>query len=188
MDLRPAYLQRLKTLAELIGNVKVNQLADPTPCEGFDVRALVNHVVGTISDFARALTDGTHADPGAPQSDLIGDDPGGAIARALDDAERAWSAPGVMERETVPIGRGIPPGFALRIGLIEAVVHGWDLARATHQPYEIPEDVAQRMLEGMRAQMGDMPRPPGSWFGPEVSVPDDATSADKLIAFTGRTP
>jgi uncharacterized protein (TIGR03086 family) len=96
--------------------------------------------------------------------------------------------PGALERENVDVGQGISGKFAFRVALAEAVVHGWDIAKATHQPYEIPEMLAEQMLDGMKKAFGDGPREPGGFFGQPVDVPDSAPAADRLIGFLGRTP
>lgn len=191
MDLTPLYLQRLDVTADLIGNVKADQLADPTHLSEWDVRTLLNHFIGSTMEMALAVAgEGAH-DPSAPTPDLVGragDDPAAAVAPALAKAKEAWSAPGAIDQESIPVGDGSPARSTLRIALMEAVVHGWDIAKATHQAYEIPDELAQPMLDGMVKLMGDRPRPPGFFFGPVIEVPEDAPVADKLLAFTGRTP
>ena len=59
-----------------------DQLDDTTPCEAWDVRTLLNHMVDTQQFFA-ARRRGEHAPfPSAtPPSALIGDDPGGHLRR-----------------------------------------------------------------------------------------------------------
>lgn len=108
-------------------------------------------------------------------------------AAAVEEGEGGVTAFGVIER-TFSIGAGIPGAMALRIALVEAVVHGWDIARATGQAYSIPDDLAGPMLEGLRKQLGGGERAAGSPFVSEVAIPDDAPLQDRLIAFTGRTP
>ena len=75
------------------------------------------------------------------------------------------------------------------IALDEVVLHGWDLAVATGQPYDVPTDlleplvpflshVAEPEMEPMRAGL----------FGPVVAVPDDAPLFDRLLGLAGRDP
>lgn len=191
MDLAPIYLQRVDVLADVIGNVKTDQLGDSTPCADFDVRALINHVLGDTLGLALAAK-GETVDLQAligPNADYIaeaGGDMAAAAARVRDVAREAWSQPGVTDK-TFQIGDGMPGKLAQRIALIEAVLHGWDIAKATNQSYSIPDQLAEPMLSGLKQAVGD-DRPSGGAFGPPVPVPADASLADQLVAYTGRTP
>jgi uncharacterized protein (TIGR03086 family) len=77
-----------------------------------------------------------------------------------------------------------PALIHLRIG--EMLTHAWDLARATSQPAELPEDLAEQELAVFRAQLGNAPRH-GSPVGQPQPVADDAPAIDRLAAFLGRS-
>lgn len=191
MDLTPIFLDRLEISADLVRNIKPAQLDDDTPCSGWDVRALVNHFLGGQLGFALALDGSRPLDPTETPPDLLaeaGDDPAAAVDPIVEQARASWTTPGALDQESIPVGGGLPARSALRIALAEAVVHGWDIATATHQAYEIPPPLAEQMLEGMRKVFGDGPREPGGFFGPIVEVPEDASPADRLMGFLGRTP
>lgn len=68
----------------------------------------------------------------------------------------------------------------------EFVVHGWDLAAATGQPYDPPAEVVQAAMAGVtpKLQMGRE----GGWYGAEVTVEDSAPALHRLLAMTGRDP
>lgn len=181
MDLVPIYLHRLEVTADLIRNVKPDQLGDPTPCEDYDVRALLNHVIGAAAGIAAGAA-GTARDDSPDPIAAVGGDPGAAIDRVLPGVREAWATPGAGER-TFPGGQVL----LIQIATVEAVVHGWDIAMATGQPYEIPDVAAAPLLEGMKRGTGGERRPGGP-FGPIVELRADASAADQLIAFTGRRP
>jgi uncharacterized protein (TIGR03086 family) len=71
----------------------------------------------------------------------------------------------------------------------ELVVHGWDVARATGQPYD-PEpellDAARAFLEAFATP--DAPAGPDVPFGPAQFLPDSAPPLDRLVALAGRDP
>jgi uncharacterized protein (TIGR03086 family) len=71
------------------------------------------------------------------------------------------------------------------VALDELVVHGWDIAVATAQPY----DPSTQEIEASMAFVAsfDAPRD-GALFGPIVSVADDAPQLDRLLGLTGRDP
>jgi len=185
-------LSRLETTAKIIAEVRPEQLSAPTPCREYDVRGVIGHLVGG----ARAIAAAARGEPVDLASFVHAD--GDYLAELNDDLEavaddlitqaRAALSDRDLGERTLPIGEGMPGKMLLRIALIEAVVHGWDIAKATGQRYEIPDEVAGPMLDGMRKAFGDAERPPGSAFGPIVPVPGDSPLAEQLIAFTGRTP
>lgn len=187
MDLRPFYFDALDNTNRIVKGVDSAHLGDATPCEGWDVRALLNHVVGGLWMFAGALG-GEDMTGRTSDRDLLGDDPAGAFDAARAAALDAWNADGALDR-TVTITAGqMPSTVALRVALMEAVVHGWDLAKATGQDHGINPMVAAAMLDGMRKAVTDDQRGPGKFFDPEVKVPEDAPIEEQLVAFLGRTP
>jgi uncharacterized protein (TIGR03086 family) len=97
------------------------------------------------------------------------------------------SAPGVLDR-TFDFGFAQMPGHAaVGIMVMEATVHGWDLAKATGQDTTIDPTLATMLLEGASA-LDAVRNEEGNPFGFAVDVPVDASPADKLIAASGRQP
>ena len=83
-------------------------------------------------------------------------------------------------------GLTMPASDVAAVTLDELVLHGWDLARATGQPYDPdPRDVAAILpfLEAFGSEQGV----PGL-FGPAVPVPDDAPAFDRALGLSGRDP
>jgi uncharacterized protein (TIGR03086 family) len=74
------------------------------------------------------------------------------------------------------------------IVLNEVLVHGWDLAVGTGQPYEVDPAAAQRCLQFARELALGAPEVRNGMYGPEVPVPDDAGIFDRLLGQTGRDP
>ena len=82
------------------------------------------------------------------------------------------------------------PGEAVGLTVAdELVVHGWDVARATGQPYEPEPELldAARTFLGMFASP-DAPAGPEVPFGPSREVPGDAPVLDQVLALAGRAP
>jgi uncharacterized protein (TIGR03086 family) len=78
------------------------------------------------------------------------------------------------------------------VGLVaadELVVHGWDVARATGQPYDPEPEVldAAKSFLAMFASP-DAPAGPEVAFGPSQLVPDDAPPLHRVVALAGRDP
>lgn len=70
--------------------------------------------------------------------------------------------------------------------LTELVVHGWDLARATGQDAEWPDDVLE-FVRGDLAKRIEQGRQRGM-FGPEVALPVGASALARLLGLSGRDP
>ncbi|WP_405148497.1 TIGR03086 family metal-binding protein [Sphaerisporangium sp. NBC_01403] len=171
-----------RTLAEvdaLVAAVAPGQMGDPTPCEGWDVRALLNHLV-----YENLMW--TSLAEGSPRSDFTADHLGGdhvaAFRAAAGAAMAAFGRPGMLEERFGPA-----PGWRLvEQVVIEMLVHGWDLATATGRPADLAPDVAEAILPAVRAIYGELPRTPGGSFAPERQAPPGATAADRLAAYLGR--
>ncbi len=167
----------------VVAGIRPGQWAAPTPCTELDARGVLNHLVRGNLLFAAIIRDGPRPVPGA---DHLGDDPLGAFRQAAAELRAAFAAPGVLESVyTAPFGTA--PGARLaHVRVVEVLVHGWDLARATGQLAGFPEDVAERALAGSRRALTERPQGPGAPFAAEVPVPEDAPAVDRLAGFLGR--
>jgi uncharacterized protein (TIGR03086 family) len=82
---------------------------------------------------------------------------------------------------------GTARGTALvHVRIAENLVHGWDLARATRQPGDFPDDVAGRVLVRSQQRLTSRPEGPGAPFAAEVPVLPDAPAIDRLAGWLGR--
>ena len=72
------------------------------------------------------------------------------------------------------------------MGYAEVVLHGWDLARGSGQDVHFDDAAVTHALEVM-GDIGEMGRTQGA-FGAEVTVPDDASPMDRVLAASGRDP
>jgi uncharacterized protein (TIGR03086 family) len=66
------------------------------------------------------------------------------------------------------------------------VIHGWDVAAATGQEYEIDPGTLDGVLPHVTAIAAE--GPVEGLFGPAVAVADDAPALDRVIAMSGRDP
>jgi uncharacterized protein (TIGR03086 family) len=174
------------TLVGLANGIRADQLDNPTPCARWAVRDLVGHVAGGLTSCATAFRDGTPVDV-TPRPDLLGDDPGVAVAAVVDDLNAAIRGPGAMERAlTLPFGE-IPAPVFLRFLAFDLMMHSWDLATATGQHYAPPEDLISEADAFARDAVAPEMRD-GDTFAGEVQAPADASSLERLVAFSGRQP
>ena len=80
----------------------------------------------------------------------------------------------------------MPGRIVAGINLLDTATHTWDIATATGQPTQLPDDVATTALEVSRATIS--PEIRAGRFGPELSAPDGAGPTEQLVAFLGRRP
>ena len=82
----------------------------------------------------------------------------------------------------------MPAEIAALVALDEVVVHGWDLARATGQPYDARRGRRCSPAWASRRASRSPPEAGAGPFGPPVAVPDSAPALDRLAGATGRDP
>jgi len=185
LDLRPA----TQRMAGILAGVPDDALDGPTPCEGMTLGQLIGHVDG----FAQVFTLSARKDLGpmtaTPPSPDDADLEPGWQQRAADhlaELGEAWQADDAWQGMTQAGGVDLPGSVAGRVVLDELVVHGWDVARATGQPYN-PDEAYLREVEATIEQLrdGNTGEVPGL-FGPTVAVPNGASALERVLALTGR--
>ena len=122
----------LDATGHLVAGVRAEQWSQPTPCTRWTVRQLVNHLVAGNRLFAGILSGQPLPPPEQRRqsADQLGDDPGTAYRASASDLVAAFGRPGVLQQKfTVPVGP-VPGIAALHLRVVEAIVHGWDLAHA----------------------------------------------------------
>lgn len=177
------------TLIEIVTGIKPDQLDDPTPCAGYDVRRLVNHLLFWGPSLEGAARKETVPPPAATESelDLTGDDWSTALPALLDRIASAWGRPAAWQGATHMGGpTELPAALVGGMVVTELVVHGWDLARATGQDRSWDDDLLHHVhtAVGGFAEQG---RQLGV-FGPEVPVSHTAPILDRVLGLTGRDP
>jgi uncharacterized protein (TIGR03086 family) len=177
------YRRRAATFTETVAAVAEDRWSAPTPCEGWDAAAVLDHVVSTQAMFAGMV--GRELEPGPS----VAEDPLAAWTAARDQTQAALDDPDLAAAEFDGIaGRTTFEQAVDRFLAFDLVVHRWDIARATGLDEEIPgEDVAalQTAIAEMREQFGEAMRGPGA-FGPELTPPAGAGDQVQVLAFTGR--
>jgi uncharacterized protein (TIGR03086 family) len=73
----------------------------------------------------------------------------------------------------------------LQIRLYDLLAHGWDLARATGQPVDLPDDLAEQSLSFACKQLDGQSRQ--GRFGAAQNAGENAAAIERVAAFLGRT-
>jgi uncharacterized protein (TIGR03086 family) len=169
--------------SKIVNGVSTDQLSQPTPCTEFDVRALLNHMLGGLEMLEAAAAGG---EPKMPEGEQFGAKPGQDYDERRAKLLETVRGEGVLDRTwKMPFGE-IPGSMMAGIAFMEHLTHGWDLAKATGQDPAIPDDLVRECLDVVKP-MDQMLRSPGV-CGPQVEVPANAPLMDQLIGFMGRQP
>jgi uncharacterized protein (TIGR03086 family) len=190
MDLFPAFERAVTSTAEIVKAVPGGQLDAPTPCTEWDVRALLNHITGTLWLAEGLLGDQPPRYPmapgGLPPADLAGADPAAAYAEAAAAALAAAAGDALTRVHVTPLGE-MPGPVLAGFTTLDILVHGWDLAVATGQPADLDGRLAAHVL-GFAGQSLATAESRGGRIGPAVPVAADAPVTQRLVAFLGRRP
>ncbi|MEV6261048.1 TIGR03086 family metal-binding protein [Streptomyces sp. NPDC051784] len=183
----------MKTISELLEETAAHavpvvrgiddtQLAAPTPCGEYDVRALVNHLSMVVDNFRILAAKG---DPDFSRTeDVVTGDWRDRFEEATTLLVKAWGEPGA--EEGVSGGMKLPARTVGFMVLGDLVVHAWDLATATGQDYEVAPAVASELLPELAA-MAPQARE-AEVYGPAFPLPQGATAFEQVLAETGRDP
>jgi uncharacterized protein (TIGR03086 family) len=189
----PARLEGAELLERAVGYTRTalqlvagTDLHVPTPCRGWDLRALLVHMDDALAAFTEAAEIG--------YVDLVpvhDGDPGPYAGRLLVDRLRhracallaAWAA----DIGTAPVsvaGRPLRSDLLAAAGSLEIAVHGWDVARACGADHPLPPALALELIDLVPVFVSDADRP--HRFAAPVDVPLDAAPGTRLLAALGR--
>ena len=138
--------------ARVVDGVRPGQFGAPTPCADWDVRELLNHLILWTSHSLERRAHGESVAPELMQKDFAESPSFAAQYRAqLGRALDAWSDPAVWERSLDVMGSATPAADVAAMMITELVLHAWDLAAATGQPYTLPDKAAAAALAAVEA-------------------------------------
>jgi uncharacterized protein (TIGR03086 family) len=166
-----------------VGGVKPDQMANATPCAEFELKDLLNHLIGGMGMLKTAATGGKAV---PPEGNIVSDDPSGQYDATRDELLGILKEPGVFDRTwEMPFG-AMPGKMMAGIAFMEHLTHAWDVRKATGQETELPADLVKECMELVQP-MDAMLRMPGV-CGPAVEPPPGASPTQELMAFMGRQP
>jgi uncharacterized protein (TIGR03086 family) len=178
-----------EALAAIVRTITPDQLTNPTPCAEFDVRALVNHLLFWGPSLEGAGRKESVPPPAGKESDvdLTAGDWRGDLLAQIDRTARAWEPPSAWEGMTRMGGPTEMPAVVVGNMVVdELVVHAWDFAQATGQRLDLSEELLTYAYDAIAAG-AEQGREMGV-YGPEVPVPADAPTLDRILGVTGRDP
>jgi uncharacterized protein (TIGR03086 family) len=187
LDLTPPVAE----LTRIVSGVRDDQLGAPTPNTERDVATLLAHVHGLAIAFRDAANkiDGptTSTSPAEARSELP-EDWRTAIPERLTELAEAWKAPEAWEGMSMAGGVSMPGAITGLVANNELVLHAWDLAQATGQPYSVEPENLQASWQ-MVYDTPDDPAPQRrGLFARRLPINDDAPMLERTLAYAGRDP
>jgi uncharacterized protein (TIGR03086 family) len=182
MELETLYRRTLESWSDRVQAVAPERWDADTPCTDWDVRALVNHVVGEDL-WTEALVRGATIEEVGDRfdGDLLGSDPREA---ALDAAARAAGA----VAETLPAHGKVHLSYGDEdideyVAQLAAdhLVHGWDLAAATGGDRDLDPELVDEVAAWF-AQREEVYRSAGA-VGPHLEAAAGDAQSQLLAAF-----
>jgi uncharacterized protein (TIGR03086 family) len=170
-------------LTGVVDRIWYGQLDDPTPCAAFTVHDVIDHMIVGSGTFAPLFRGETPTGVTAPA--VYGWVPAAEFRAAMTELVAAATSPGALDRVIVsPFGAVSGDTFA-RFVAFDGLVHGWDLARATSQPWE-PSDELVEVVEAFAREAITPAMRDGDTFKDPTIVPAGAGPLERLIAVSGR--
>jgi uncharacterized protein (TIGR03086 family) len=187
MTLHPELADAAGATALVVDNVTPAEFAGPTPCDEWDVQALLNHVILWSSHSLERRAHGESVAPELMERDFAAaPDFARAYRAQLDRALAAWADPAVWDRELDVMGAKTAAADVGALMIAEMVLHGWDLAAATGQDYAVSDRAAEAALGAVEANAELYRQYKG--FADPVPTAAGAPILDRVLALSGRDP
>jgi uncharacterized protein (TIGR03086 family) len=176
------YRKVAATFTERVEAVPPDAWENEAPCEGWVTRDVVGHLVEWLPHFF-----GERWDIELPDVPPVTEDPVRAWKVVDHTFQAAFDDPAIAGtvRDT-PMGPQTFEQCFDMIGTNDVFMHTWDLSRAAGLDERLDPDEVHQLLVGIEP-MDEALRQSGQ-YGPRVTVPDDASEQDQLMAFIGRHP
>ena len=171
-------------------------LALPTPCAGWDLRALLEHMAGQDHGFAvavRAARTGGEVDVSEFAPRPLGPSPDATLATGLEEVVAAFAA-GADDLVPLPeFGVRLPLPTVAGMHLVDTLVHGWDVAAALGEQAAYAarldaEVVAAALTVAEQVPDDEAREVPGASFGHALAAPLDSDPWTRTLTRLGRDP
>ena len=187
LDIAAWHRSALEATREVVAGIRDDQWHLATPCDDWDVRVLLNHVVAGNWWATRLGAGATIEEVGAEyDGDVLSPSPLGEYHESAVAAARTFDAPGALEAPCAVSYGPVPGSVYAGHRFLDVLVHGWDLAVATGQPSPMSPELVDACWTVLEPQL-DLLRASGM-FGTEQPVPADADPTTRLLLNLGRTP
>jgi uncharacterized protein (TIGR03086 family) len=179
------YLVRASAFfGEIVREVADDEWELPTPCEGWDVRTVVAHVVVGDSQIPQLLAGEAVEAIEEYSPTVLGTSPLAAWRGTALAAIRAFAAPGALERRYPhPVGN-VRGRTVIGFRISDSLVHAWDVAQAIGEQVILDPELCDYALDFWFPMASTLP---SSGYYASARMPaDGAGPAERLLALLGR--
>ncbi|GEP35291.1 hypothetical protein NSZ01_30590 [Nocardioides szechwanensis] len=162
-----------------LAGVRDERLSAPTPCAGWDLARLLQHMEDSLDAFGEGARGrvglagtGPRTVPSAVRV--------GSLQQKACALLGAWSHPPARVRVGPYV---VDTGLVAEVAALEIAVHGWDVAQALDLEHPLPEALSRRLLPVAEGLVTDADR--GRRFAPARPV-GVASDTARLLGFLGR--
>jgi uncharacterized protein (TIGR03086 family) len=187
-DVSTAHREALAAVRPIVAGIRDDQWDLPTPCVGWTVRDLLNHIVaGNL--WAAALARGRTIDEvgSALDGDMLIAGPVLAYDMSAESAASVFELPGALEAPCAVSYGPVPGSVYAGHRLIDVLIHGWDLASATGQPTDLDPRLVDACWEVARPQLSLLQASGAFGAAKPAAAGDEGETQASLLAALGRS-
>lgn len=170
-------------------SVTAQQWALPTPCEGWSVRDLVQHMAVGATMSRQILAGETWTREAVVEEVSAVSDLRAEWEWRTAEERAGFAAFGALDRTVAhPVMGDIPCSQFLGMRVGDALLHAWDLARAIGADDQLAPELVAEVWTGMSPMAGFIGKSGFFGSGPSGEVGEDAPLQDRLLDLSGRRP
>ena len=190
--LRALHREAVLDSAAVVALASIADLQLATPCAGWRLDDLLRHMA--IQHHGFAAEAGGHATVLADwQMPAAMPDPLAYYAESVDVVLAAFADDAMLDRRIslpeVSSDFDFSASQALKMHLIDYVVHAWDVARTLGRRYEPTPELGEAALQiALHIPNGAERLRPGAAFAQGVEAADNSATINRIVALLGRSP
>ena len=185
-DIAKLHAQALDATGRVVAGIPADRWHADTPCQGWDVRTLLNHVVSGNLWAAELAAGATIESVGDRlDGDVLGSDPAGAYDSSAAAAAAVFRRPGALDAPCAVSYGPVPGSVYAGHRFFDVFIHGWDLATATGQDTTLDPELVEACREVLAPQL-ELFREAGA-IGEVLPVGPAASAQTRFLAALGRS-
>ncbi len=144
LNLPELHDEALASTRHYVDGVSAEQWDQPSVCEGWSIRELVNHIV-TGNYWAAELAAGKTIEQIGDRldGDVLGDDPLSEYDMSGGAASAAFRMPGAMAAPCAVSYGPVPGEVYAGHRFLDVLIHGWDVAQSTGQASRLAPELVE---------------------------------------------
>jgi uncharacterized protein (TIGR03086 family) len=176
MDPLAFHRDALNVAQGVVNAIVPSQFDLPTPCDEWNVRQVLEHMIGGNRRIA--------GNPPVEGEDVIGHDLSAAYAASAAGAAATFEADGGLDRIYKLLIGDVSGHLAVQARAGDQLAHAWDLARATGMATDLAPELYEIGLESLHQRFAAGRN--AALFADEQPAPEGSTAADRFVAYAGR--